>query len=442
MNKDTRPLVVHLEWQSDVDGNLVMFAGPSETLRFQWQVTFVSSDGERSFVEVAPGSTFLGVVERPDPDEASWYVAWQCDNGGRGHKVEIVVPGVPLPFMGGIGSRQIVNSPPFVAPGADLARHDLSMMDLSDADLSHADLTGADLSHNNIAGANLSHAVLVGADISLSTLRGANLEGANLEGANLRSTSSGGIIGVPLLLPTKFRLVRGYLVGPGCDLSDADLTNADLTGADLTATEMVNVNLEQVCLADARLNRVYCREASGTPSALPSGWQMIGGILIGPTANLAYRELSNLDLEGLDLSGADLTGVESEGIRGVPSKLPSGWRLASGYLVGTFARLRSAKLSGTDLSSATMSSVTLAKADLSHANLDGAQLDSADFSGANLRHASLRGANLAEAQMNGADLTGADLTGAILSWVKWLNTTCPDGTSSEASGGTCVATTM
>ena len=243
MNKDTRPLVVHLQWQSDVDGNLVMFAGPSETLRFQWQVTFVSSDGERSFVEVAPGSTFLGVVERPDPDEASWYVAWQCDNGGRGHKVEIVVPGVPLPFVGGIGSRQIVNSPPFVAPGADLARHDLSMMDLSDADLSHADLTGADLSHNNIAGANLSHAVLVGADISLSTLRGANLKGANLKGANLKGASSGGIIGVPRLLPAKFRLVQGYLVGPGCDLGDANLTGANLAGADLTGANLAGTNL-------------------------------------------------------------------------------------------------------------------------------------------------------------------------------------------------------
>jgi len=41
-------------------------------------------------------------------------------------------------------------------------------------------------------------------------------------------------------------------------------------------------------------------------------------------------------------------------------------------------------------------------------------------------------ANLADANLTGADLTGAELAG-----VSWSDTTCPDGSNSDAVGGTC-----
>ena len=37
----------------------------------------------------------------------------------------------------------------------------------------------------------------------------------------------------------------------------------------------------------------------------------------------------------------------------------------------------------------------------------------------------------------GADLGYANLTGANLDGVRWINTTCPDGTNSDDNGNTC-----
>ena len=65
----------------------------------------------------------------------------------------------------------------------------------------------------------------------------------------------------------------------------------------------------------------------------------------------------------------------------------------------------------------------LAAANAVGANLSGAYLAGADFSSANLTQANLR---------------GSVLTNANLSGVKWLQTTCPDGTISNDNAGTCV----
>ena len=71
-----------------------------------------------------------------------------------------------------------------------------------------------------------------------------------------------------------------------------------------------------------------------------------------------------------------------------------------------------------------------------------AALRGADLSGANLAGVNLRNADLTDAILDGADLTGADLagaalTGASLDEVVWSGTVCPDGTNSDAAGGSC-----
>ena len=90
---------------------------------------------------------------------------------------------------------------------------------------------------------------------------------------------------------------------------------------------------------------------------------------------------------------------------------------------------------------------TLAGCDLKGVNLAGAYLVGRDLSqtnlaGANLARANLGGANLNDANMLGANLTSANLVGANLKQanvkdVIWSNTICPDGTNSDANGGTC-----
>ncbi|MBX5445539.1 Ig-like domain repeat protein [Sphaerobacter sp.] len=75
-------------------------------------------------------------------------------------------------------------------------------------------------------------------------------------------------------------------------------------------------------------------------------------------------------------------------------------------------------------------------------DLTGVSLRLANLAGANLRGARLVRADLAGADLRGADLTDADLSGALLgaarlTGVHWGNTTCPDGTNSDAHGSTC-----
>jgi hypothetical protein len=77
-------------------------------------------------------------------------------------------------------------------------------------------------------------------------------------------------------------------------------------------------------------------------------------------------------------------------------------------------------------------------ADLSNANLPGASLEGATLTGADLSGATLTGADLSGATLTGADLSGATLTGANLSGVVWGGTACPDGTTSDSDGETCL----
>jgi uncharacterized protein YjbI with pentapeptide repeats len=290
-------------------------------------------------------------------------------------------------------------------------------------------------------------------------------------------------------------------VGPdanlqGCDLSGTDLSNADLSRAnlshdDLSGFDLSNANLSfalldsanltDADLADANLTGVHAGGLVGTPSALPSGWVLYNGYLIGPGVDLVSVDLSgaplpnnqnlagaNLDganLSGLDLSQADLSGasvqradlngadlanadlsmVQSGEVTGTPSALPADWMLTTavpaisqGYLVGPAADLEGAVLSGVDLSGldlqgANMELDTLKGTDLSGADLQGVNLSVTIASDANLSGADLQGANLTVTDLEGADLSGANLSGVV-----WENTQCPDGTSSNQDHGTCV----
>ncbi len=240
--------------------------------------------------------------------------------------------------------------------------------------------------------------------------------------------TSGNITGTPSALPANWELVNGYLIGPGADLTDADLSGADLSGADLSGADLTGVTSGNI---------------TGTPSALPTNWELVDGYLIGPGADLTDADLSGAELKfadladanltganvtgadlldaelvganltGADLTDADLTGVMSGNITGTPAALPADWALVGGYLIGPKAELVDAALSGAELS--------------------GADLNQTDLTGADLAHADLTGADLANAQLGYADLAGADLND-----VTWRNTTCPDGTNSDNDGGTCV----
>jgi alpha-tubulin suppressor-like RCC1 family protein/uncharacterized protein YjbI with pentapeptide repeats len=77
-------------------------------------------------------------------------------------------------------------------------------------------------------------------------------------------------------------LINGYLVGPGANLSGANLTGANLSGVNLTGANLTNANLSGTDLTGAILTGVRSGGITGTPSALPTGWALVNGYLVGP----------------------------------------------------------------------------------------------------------------------------------------------------------------
>ena len=164
-------------------------------------------------------------------------------------------------------------------------------------------------------------------DLGSADLSGFNLSEANLSSANLRSSNLSSI-----------NLSSANMVG--ADLSYAVLSGADLSGTDLNSAD---------------LSDVVSGGISGSPTALPTDWHLIGGYLIGFTANLSDADLSNTDLRGsilgmlswigqsqrcksqganllgADLGQANLIGVKSGGIMNSPDVLPSDWQLFDGF---------------------------------------------------------------------------------------------------------------
>ncbi|HUG14693.1 MAG TPA: pentapeptide repeat-containing protein [Thermomicrobiales bacterium] len=124
------------------------------------------------------------------------------------------------------------------------------------------------------------------------------------------------------------------------------------------------------------------------------------------------HDFSDCDLRGAYLAYANLAGAN----------------LADANLV--LANLASAILIGADLGDADLASAILIGADLGGADLTSATLIGADLGDADLTSANLNFANLRDANLFGANLTDANLSGVI-----WNNTTCPDGTNSDAADG-------
>ena len=207
-----------------------------------------------------------------------------------------------------------------VGPTVDLINANLSGRNLSSIDISSCRLDGAKLDNTTLTLANLSGCIMAGssmtntnltksnlwfADLSNvnlynSNLTGANINSANLGTAKLTNVTSGGLLGKPKSLPKNWKLLGGYLVGPGAKLVNAklsklnlagmDLSKADLKGADLTGTNLSGTNLLGVSLAGTKVGGAIMVNAkldsksngarvTGKPKSLPKGWKLVAGVL-------------------------------------------------------------------------------------------------------------------------------------------------------------------
>ena len=142
----------------------------------------------------------------------------------------------------------------FIGPNANLVEANLSGADLRDAWLNGADLTSANLTEANLSNAQLSgtilsnailrdvnfqdayigSAVLTHADLTGSDFSDVTLNNALFSYTTLAQIKSGGISGTPQSLPTDYKIMSGYILGPNVDLSNENLTSIDFSTAVLT----------------------------------------------------------------------------------------------------------------------------------------------------------------------------------------------------------------
>ncbi|MDA7680813.1 pentapeptide repeat-containing protein [Verrucomicrobiales bacterium] len=193
------------------------------------------------------------------------------------------------------------------------------------------------------------------------------------------------------------------------DLRNANLEGANLSFAGLDEADIQGANLEGADLGAARVGGIRSGKLKGTPSALPFGYKIINGYLVGRGVSLNGADLQGADLQGMDLSyvyfnttnleGANLSGTKLDkvywsDVKVTPNTLPEGYSIIKGNLVGPNTNLK--------------------RADLEGANLDGLNLDGADLEEANLKNASLINTSLKNANLLEADFSGANLEGASL----------------------------
>jgi uncharacterized protein YjbI with pentapeptide repeats len=113
------------------------------------------------------------------------------------------------------------------------------------------------------------------------------------------------------------------------------------------------------------------------------------------------------------------------------------------HMVCPNANLQGIDLTNVDLTGALLTNANLTGATLINANMRGACLREGacrrvgpNLTGANLTAANLQGASLIGAILTNANLRNANLQGALLR-ARWEHTICPNGTNSDANGGTC-----
>lgn len=215
----------------------------------------------------------------------------------------------------------------------------------------------------------------------------------------------------------------------GLNLTGAKFSSASLIDANLTGATLTNVNLDHATLtgatvaganfAGAKFLQNTTGTLAGSPAAMPSGWSVTVGYLVGPTANLANATLTGANLDGVDLSKATMSNIVSAHVNGVPIKLPTGWTLANGTLFGPGAVVTGADLTGADLSTAAMRGIvsgdltgTPSALPLNWTVANGYLVGpSANLTNANLSGANLTGISISRAVIAGADFSGATLTG-------------------------------
>jgi uncharacterized protein YjbI with pentapeptide repeats len=205
--------------------------------------------------------------------------------------------------------------------------------------------------------------------------------------------------------------------------AEAPAPGVDLHGCDLSG-ETLRIDMQGINLARADLRGVI----AGCDPDLRSA-NLTGAILYH--ADLRDGLWCDVGFADADLHNADLRNGSFEVATFTRANLTS-------------ARMDLARAAFVSFLDAQMANISWRDGDGTGDYLKDADLHGADLRGTSFAAARFLGSNLRGARLDGVDLSRADLTGANLdkakglSSVVWSDTTCVDGTNSDANGGTCI----
>ena len=399
-----------------------------------------------------------------------------------------------------------------VLTDCDLSGRDLSGRDLSNANLTRANLSKANLSRANLSGANLSGATLTGANLASTRFAGSNPSfpgRISWTPANLYGVKSGRITGTPANLPVgstakiptgftacywygcayelsnsigagvnfcgyddcrpkaawgvSWKLVKGYLIGPGANLASAKLSGADLRTADLND----KVNFKSADLTGANLTGADVRGADFTSAKMASvklsGSWIQGAVFKSATlTNATITGVSGCRVDwgrgytdgshywttqytargdGADLGSTELFGLAIDGTYNPETGFTaprrdclSGVRTTCGWAAGT--------QHNPPWTASIICGVSFSGANLTGAKISG-MLPNATFTGANLTNAAVGSSTgvgwvaLNGARFDSAKLAGAKIDGGVKYYATFKNAT----TSSTTNLFSAVCTT-
>jgi uncharacterized protein YjbI with pentapeptide repeats len=213
---------------------------------------------------------------------------------------------------------------------------------------------------------------------------------------------------------TTYRDCSGITPAPGADMHRCDLSD----------TTVIGMDLHGINLAWSDISRINAGCDPDFPITNLSGARIYRAIAVD-------AKLCDANLIGADLHGTNFTNAAFED-----------------------ANLSRANLSWADLDGANAGFAPIENANLSNAswvgiNAPGASFDGSDLHRIDMRNGDLRstsfvGSDLRYARLDGVDFTNANLTGIRINsatsfaGVTWSNTTCRDGSNSDANGGTCI----
>jgi uncharacterized protein YjbI with pentapeptide repeats len=174
-------------------------------------------------------------------------------------------------------------------------------------------------------------------------LAGANLSGLNLASYNLSGVQviPGGIVGdANTRLPAGWQIKDGYLFG----------VNVNLSGANFSGLNLEGVNFSGVSFHGGGVK-------IDSNTKLPAGWRYLDGLIIPTTGQI---DISGFNLGGVNLSQLNISGWRTVNLTGTPTALPAGYQLLGGIIAGPGVNLHGGNVGGVNLSGINLSGATLA----------------------------------------------------------------------------------